>query len=178
MIGVLTIIAPSLQSTPGFGFVATQVNGYTTRVIDGLSSTARSQDVGIIYRAKESSDLRASFKQSPIVGHGLGYRYRNLGDGVSDALSFYGHNLYLWLGVKIGLVGLAVFLWAVIPPAWRWRRRGDLYMAAGAAVFGVMAAAFVAPPPYPAVACALGCLGYPATRRDSRERVAALGRGT
>lgn len=165
---VLIVAAPQLRGLPGLGFVAVQLDAYSERVVAGLSTDVRSQDYSVRYRADETKALVASISERPLEGHGLGYPYRPLqARYVDDALRFYGHNLYLWLTVKIGLIGLAIFLWVALVPAlsW-WRSQGDRGLTAAAAVIGILAVAIVAPPPFTTIGAAVGLLSRPAVLRQ------------
>ncbi len=62
------------------------------------------------YRVTEYRFAFTAIEKSPIVGHGLGYRYRPLVFGQDDNANYFIHNSYLWILKDMGVLGLIPFL--------------------------------------------------------------------
>lgn len=148
----LYVALPLLQLLPGANFVATQVDTYASRVIDGLSQQTLSLDTSVLYRERENLFLFQAIGEQPLFGHGFGYAYKpgegQIGSFWADKGTIYAHNFYLWVMVKSGLVGLGSWLVLLALPitrAFRLREPGTLFLASGAV--SLMAVSFVAPMP-------------------------------
>ncbi len=135
---------------PGGASVRTQYDAFRVRVVDGIfgGSTAES-DFSITYRNHETAALVDGFRSSPLVGHGLGFAYKDpegaTGSFTDTTGRYYAHNLYLWFLAKTGLIGTAAFVGACFYAlVHAWRRKAPY----GAALAGVMAASYVAPLPF------------------------------
>lgn len=67
------------------------------------------------WRVKENSDAVESIKNNPILGIGLANKYRNIRDPSLKLLETYVHNGYLWVLIKMGILGflpfVSFFLW-------------------------------------------------------------------
>jgi O-antigen ligase len=50
-------------------------------------------------------------KKNPIFGNGLGNEYRPFLYGSEDELTYYVHNVYLWLIKDFGILGFTFFMW-------------------------------------------------------------------
>lgn len=81
---------------------------------------------------------------SPLLGSGLSSDYRPAIYGPDDEITYYVHNVYLWLILDLGLPGFALFLWfylAFIVRAWKYSGRyQDPYLksvATGAMLAGI-----------------------------------------
>ncbi|WP_165314440.1 O-antigen ligase family protein [Agromyces protaetiae] len=150
--GVMYGFAIASSSEGPLGWLAVQINAYVARVVDGISPAVISVDTSAQYRNRESELLLSSWMQSPIQGHGMGEAYR-VPVGSPDSFTatsgiYYGHNFYLWLGVKAGIVGLAVILLVFLVPLMR--RMTDAptpVVGASAALAGLLVASYVAPFP-------------------------------
>jgi O-antigen ligase len=84
------------------------------------------QDRNVQWRLIENKAVKRQIKQSPIFGNGLGKDY--LFDwsryGVAPYYKSYIHNDYYWFVHRLGLIGLALFLWlagAYLVPWMRYR---------------------------------------------------------
>lgn len=137
---------------PGGDFVATQIEGFMDRVVGGLDASTLSDDTSTIARMNEDSYLLGGISESPFVGHGFGYAYR-LPVGPPGSFSatkgpYYGHNFYLWLTVKAGLLGMAIFVGAFILPVIRCLKGGsNAVIGLGSAAAGLLVSMVFAPFP-------------------------------
>ena len=153
-------------------YVSRQANAFSDRVLTGLGSEARSQDKGLAFRDSEDEYAVKSVLSSPVVGLGLGATYRpdlpgQPFQGEDEAYGrTYAHNFYLWLGVKLGVLGLAAFALFVLRPVAAatsiTSRSNDpndqVLLAVAAGVVGLCAVNWVAPIfNEPATAVVLGC---------------------
>lgn len=59
---------------------------------------------------KENADAFESINKNPILGIGLGNRYREIQDSSSVLLETYVHNGYLWILIKMGILGFLPFI--------------------------------------------------------------------
>ena len=164
-----------LPQTPG-SYLLRQVNAFSERVVGGLSGSARSEDLGIAWRELENDYALDAARRAPVIGQGLGATFRPpvrgepFDPGDRDFGRTYVHNLYLWLAVKLGLVGLGGYCLFVLAPVVavvrRARRlpaeRSGVVLGIAAGVLGIAAVNFVAPVSNePATAVVLGCaLGF------------------
>ncbi|MBI5885684.1 MAG: O-antigen ligase family protein, partial [Deltaproteobacteria bacterium] len=73
-----------------------------------MSTSAVSTDMSLKWRVYEIKEAIRAIEASPVIGHGLGYEYHRPFAFVSD--SFYFHNNYLFLLVKMGLPGFLAML--------------------------------------------------------------------
>lgn len=137
---------------PGGDFVASQINAFSTRVINGLDSTTLADDTSAIARMNEDAYLFKAIGEAPITGHGFGYAYRPPvgppGSFSATKGQYYGHNFYLWITVKAGALGLAAFLViAAVPFTLCLRRHSNEALALGSATAGLLLAIVFAPFP-------------------------------
>lgn len=135
---------------PGSEYITNQIQGFSTRIVNGLDPEIIAMDTSSMSREKEMNYLWEGIGQSPVIGHGLGFAYRPpLGEAGSFTATkgqYYAHNFYLWMTVKAGVVGLAAFLcFAMMPLARSLKSRTPFSIALGAAVAGLMAAMLFAP---------------------------------
>lgn len=138
-------------------WLSAQTAGFTDRVLGGLSAQALATDSSTLYRTdQENPYLETAFWQSPLIGHGFGFEYKPAFTGryyaseeIAIQASRYAHQFYLWLAVKTGLVGLAMFLFLALRPALRALRRNTPHLttAFASALLGMMAQSFFAPMP-------------------------------
>lgn len=141
-----------LSALPSDSWLSEQVTAYSARVLEGSTGSSLSSDASVGYRVEETSRIVPVIEQSPIVGQGMGAAYQppegQSGQFLYDRGPYYAHNFYLWLLLKAGVVGLTLFLLAVLGPIWRALRapnKGQLVAGAGTAAF--LAVNFVAPLP-------------------------------
>jgi O-antigen ligase len=88
----------------------TSVNTYAARVLNGLDPSVIQVDASALWRVRESQAALHSIAAHPVIGTGFGVRYRPLLPGEIFVGSYgqtYIHNAYLWLLVKVGLLGTA-----------------------------------------------------------------------
>lgn len=166
----LCLVVISLLPVSQDSYVARQASAFSSRVVNGLSGTARAQDKGIAFRQLEGTYAVASVQSSPAVGHGLGATYRpNVpGQPFFGTERAYGrtyvHDFYLWLAVKLGVLGVGAFALFVLTPIASVARRArrddsdELVLALAAGVAGLCAVNVVSPVfNEPATAVVLGC---------------------
>lgn len=131
-----------------------EVNAYGDRVLEGLSENSLRKDAGVELRRLENRYAMETFRANPIIGLGLGTKYRPVlpafyevfPEGIGPT---YAHNLYAWYLAKTGLVGLTSLLVALAVPLARSVRGPSrsigINLAVAAAVIGILATNFVAP---------------------------------
>jgi O-antigen ligase len=73
----------------------------------------------IDWRRMENVDAVESILNNPVLGVGLGNKYRDIHDKNRVGLESYIHNGYLWVFTKMGLVGLVPFLGLFVSFLWR-----------------------------------------------------------
>lgn len=139
----------------GGGFVVAQLNSYVDRVVGGLGAAARNTDSSVLLRLQENYFARQAWSHSPLFGQGIGTVYRPpIGTPGSEPFwlsdgRYYIHNNYWRFLVKMGVLGLASFLWLAIGPLrGAIRRGGSLGIASAATLLGALAAAFTVPTPW------------------------------
>lgn len=186
-----------------FGWGRLQWDGFSNRVIDGVRPSSIRSDGSIQYRTdQENPFLYSAIDSSPILGHGFGYAYKPFYTGrqyryMSDTAELlgtqYAHNFYLWLAVKVGVLGVAICAATILlamARVLRAARRQDPRLPAGVAgtviacLTGVLAQSVVAPlpngmPSAVLVGCLIGLLFALATcvsNLDSRLRVPTITR--
>jgi O-antigen ligase len=78
-----------------------------------LTNNPTLTDESLRYRMFENRYALPQIIDHPILGLGIGNRYRPFfGEELhSFALDWYAHNVYLWIAVMMGMVGLIPFLW-------------------------------------------------------------------
>ena len=142
-----------LYGLPGASFVASQIDSYTSRVIDGFQPGAIERDTSVLFREEENYFMEQAIDEAPAFGNGYGFQYKPatgpVGSFTREIAPYYAHNFYLWIMVKSGLVGLLAFLWMTAVPLLRTivTRSSETSVALGAAVAGMLAISFVAPMP-------------------------------
>lgn len=142
---------PVLADVPGGAWVNEQVSSYQTRVLDGLDSNVQATDPSTQFREQsENAFAVPKIEEAPIVGYGFGYAYKAPiglpGTFFYDSAPLYVHNFYLWLTLKTGLLGMAIFaaisVWALIRGA---RIRDSPSIALGGGLAALLACSIVAP---------------------------------
>lgn len=101
--------------------VGRQVDGFSERVLSGLTSEVREADPGTEWRVRENELAMDVIRNRPL-GTGFGLPYRDEFDlesfGRPDFYRRWVHNVYLWYGTKGGVLGLvAVGLVTLVPLA-------------------------------------------------------------
>lgn len=137
---------------PGGDFVIAQVTAFSNRVINGLNSSTIADDTSAIARVNENAYLLAAIGESPVFGHGFGFAYRPpVGEPGSFSATkgqYYGHNFYLWIAVKAGVLGLIAFLAIALAPLLMClRSRTNETLALGSAMAGLLLSIVFAPFP-------------------------------
>ena len=165
-IAVVAAVIPAalflLQRSPAGIWLSEQLNAFSHRVFDGVSTTALEADSSTLARLHENTNLWRAIAESPLFGHGLGYAYQlpfgRPGDFTATLGTTYAHNFYLWLLVKAGIVGIAVFaLFALIPVVRAVRAAAAEATIAAAVSAGLLVTCVVNPLPLePASALVLG----------------------
>jgi hypothetical protein len=170
VIAALAVLA--LTPLSANSYVSRQTTAFSDRVLTGLGSEARSQDKGLAFRTLENDYAVKSVLASPVVGLGLGATYRpNLpGQPFKGGDQAYGrtyaHNLYLWLCVKLGLLGLVALALFIFRPvaaitsvtAGSSDPQDQVLLAVAVGVVGLCAVNWVAPVfNEPGTAVVLGC---------------------
>tara|TARA_R110001606_G_scaffold297277_5_gene445093 strand:- start:12 stop:1316 length:1305 start_codon:yes stop_codon:yes gene_type:complete len=146
-------LSNALYGLPGIGFVASQIDSYSSRVIDGLNPQELDRDGSVLFREEENYFMDKSIEEAPVAGNGYGFAYKpkygEVGSFTREVAPYYGHNFYLWTMVKSGVIGLLAFLWMVaLPLAQAMVRPGtSSRIAAASAGAGLLAVSFVAPMP-------------------------------
>lgn len=102
------------------GWLGQQLQAYATRIFGGLMLFLEGADTSYGARRAENANLWIAIRDAPLFGHGFGYAYQPpFGPPGRFAATFgpyYGHNFYLWLLAKAGIVGLVGFaLFALVP---------------------------------------------------------------
>lgn len=135
-------------------WIETQITGYSNRVIAGLDQSNEREDLSANYRDEEAEGISKIGAQHPVLGGGFGTHYKppsgERGSFTAFEGTLYSHNTYNWLYLKIGIVGLAIFvalIAACLLPALYWRRCSALLATGAATLAGLSIAIFVAPLP-------------------------------
>lgn len=149
---LILALANASFGLPGGEFVTAQVDAFMSRVVGGLDTSTLSDDTSTIARMNEDAYLFKAIGESPFVGHGFGFAYRPPvglpGSFSATKGQYYGHNFYLWIAVKAGVLGLAAFLViAAAPVLLCLRRRSKEAIALGSTGAGFLLAIAFAPFP-------------------------------
>lgn len=102
------------------GWLGQQLQAYATRIFGGLMLFLEGGDTSYGARQSENVNLWIAIREAPLFGHGFGYAYQppfGRADGFAATFGpYYGHNFYLWLLAKAGIIGLVGFaLFALVP---------------------------------------------------------------
>lgn len=169
---LVTQFAPGLLTS--VGWLRVQLDAVSQRVFGGISASALSSDPSANYRALEITYLVPAIAQSPLVGHGFGYAYKPpLGSGLGFFAvqgRYYAHQYYLWLAVKVGILGSGLLYAGWIAAAARGvRARGAVTLGLVAGLAAALTISAVAPMPNgePGVLVVGGVLGALASWKPS-----------
>ncbi len=148
---VLVLIVPV-----GSGSISAYGVAFSDRIVSLLNDPGQTDD-SIIWRLTENQWAFAGIASSPIIGIGLATPYRPRMEAElydPQSLNWYLHNVYLWIALAAGAVGLIPFLWlcgaylirlvrhrsVVRSPLYR-----AFYLGFGAAFVGTLVSNLVAP---------------------------------
>lgn len=150
-----------LKNSEAGVWLGDQFSAFNQRVLGGVSSSALAVDESTLERLREDALLNNAIAQSPVFGHGLGFKYQEPNGTDEFAVTFYpaySHNFYLWWAAKGGAVGMAVFIvFALVPLVRAVRRRTPAAKISAAVSAGLLAISAVWPlPEMPSDALALG----------------------
>lgn len=145
-------LANASFGVPGGAFVTAQIDAFMSRVVGGLDTSTLSDDTSAIARMNEDAYLMKAIGESPVVGHGFGFAYRppvgSPGTFAATKGQYYGHNFYLWLMTKTGILGLGAFFFIAITPVLVClRRRSNEALALASASAGLLLSIAFAPFP-------------------------------
>ena len=151
---VLAVAVPLLTVAAETGVLNSELHTFSVRVIDGLSSSARSQDDSVSWRNRESQLAIDAFEASPIVGTGAGVFYRPRVTGepfTDDSGRIYVHDYALWLLVTGGVIYFALMATILVGTAVTLlcgvRLGAPLAVPAGCGFAALLAVSYVAPWP-------------------------------
>ena len=120
------LLFSAVQVGGAFGageWTSLQIGAYEARVISGLAPESLAADPSAQYRVLENENAWAAIKKSPIVGAGLGAAYQEprgpRGTFGGEIEPYYAHNFWLWVWLKLGLLGISAFLFAFVVPIQR-----------------------------------------------------------
>lgn len=154
VVGLLLVVSgPTLATIPGGAYIDKQVNGFSTRVLGGLTSDTRTTDPSVQYREiTENAILRPKIVSEPLAGYGFGYAYKPPsgpeGSFFHDSAPYYAHNYWLWILVKTGVIGTLAFLFGTAGLALGALRHVTREtLALGAPMAAMLVIAFYAPLP-------------------------------
>ena len=99
-----------LETNGQSSFLGRYLEAYGTRVSRMLSGDLLTDADTLNWRLREVEYAVPLVRENPVLGIGLSVPYRPP-FYVTDPLTRYIHNSYLWLWLKTGLVGLVAFLW-------------------------------------------------------------------
>lgn len=134
----------------------------SNNTMNAISERFTSLFVGNVWTQSESLEWRytenkyaiRTIIEHPLFGIGIGNHYRPPIFGIEDTLTWYIHNAYLFILLKLGLIGFIPFLWFYIGFLKRgfsnWKRVGDNLSKAAIigstlGVFGFVWSAFIMP---------------------------------
>lgn len=108
-----TLAAGSVLAALLIYLIAGDLGEYIVRAFwERLASSGKATgDISIANRLAESRTVLRLIQDSPLVGHGLGvwFSHFNIITRTTEVV-MYVHNMYLYLLLKVGLVGLVLFL--------------------------------------------------------------------
>lgn len=137
---------------PGLNYLSSVYSAYSTRVLEGFSSSAQEFDYSLLYRQSEVMWLKSGISGHELFGHGFGYLYRPpVGKGfTATSGTYYAHHFYWWAVAKVGWLGLCAYMIAFVTPVLHavFARGGfALRSASAAAIVGYLATMVVTPIP-------------------------------
>lgn len=109
-----------------------------------ISYSAVNSDNSLKWRVYETEMAIQAIKKSPLIGHGLGYKYHN--KEYFESAPYYLHNNYLFIWMKMGIIGLialGVFLLGLIKEAlnvYKEHNRNDIFRGIAISTVAFMAA--------------------------------------
>ena len=141
-----------LQHSAAGDWLSDQLNAFSDRVIDGVSTKALAVDSSTLARLHENTNLFRAIEEAPLFGHGLGYAYQlpfgQAGTFTATLGTTYAHNFYLWWLVKAGVAGMVVFaVFALTPVVLALRTRSAAAKISAAVSVGLLAVCVVDPLP-------------------------------
>jgi len=111
---VAFLIVPVISNFPAYRVVQENVDAYSTRVLSGLNPYTRANDSSTQDRVEENSLMLQAIESAPLFGNGFGYAYKPASGPASQFAAnggqYYGHNYYLWITMKAGLLGGLSFI--------------------------------------------------------------------
>lgn len=111
------LVVPLSSLAGGESWLARQLRGFSSRVLQGVTQSGLDRDSSANYRRLENTYLFDALREAPVLGHGFGFPYlpaRGVPGGFEATIGrYYAENFYLWLLVKCGLIGTALVLWAL-----------------------------------------------------------------
>lgn len=120
-VGLLALTALTLagQGIGSSNVVGRQLDGFSQRVLVGLTSEGIEADAGTNWRQRENAEAISLISAEPLgTGLGLPYRDEFAVEAFGDPTFFrrWVHNVYLWYGTKGGGLGfLAIGLVTLVP---------------------------------------------------------------
>jgi O-antigen ligase len=153
VVTVAVLVGFVASNAPGSAWVSLQGDAFYERVLVGaFDSDVRARDSSAAAREVENQFAVAAIRDAPVLGHGLGYAYRPA-YGPRDTFTatvgpYYVHDFYLWVLVKAGVVGLALWLLVALQPLLAHLRRvTSRGVAFAGATAGLLVVCVVAPLP-------------------------------
>jgi hypothetical protein len=151
----IVILATSgriISQFPGGAALQMQFSAYFDRVISGLFSAADGDDGSTRLRLAEIDQGLRALRENIFLGHGFGFHYRaptgEAGSFSAGPGTMYIHNYYVWLLIKVGIVGLLIFTVPILVFVYKAVRKGDVGTTASAATMtAFLAVITVAPLP-------------------------------
>lgn len=112
-LALITAVFIIPAAAPTDSYVARQVKAFSDRVLTGLDSEVRARDSSTQDRETENGYMLKGLSDYPVVGSGFGYAYKpasgELGQFANVEGRYYGHQFYLWISLKAGLLGFSTF---------------------------------------------------------------------
>jgi O-antigen ligase len=111
--GVALAGAALLASVVGMGHALEQ---FSDRLASSAGTKYTRETASNFIRLLESVKVLELIRQSPLFGHGLGYCFvfRDPFNGTINGEQYFVHQNYLWVWLKQGIIGLALFIWMII----------------------------------------------------------------
>lgn len=113
------------------GRVGETIQAISARISSLFRGTELYESGSLQYRRIETEYAVKQITKHPLIGIGLGNDYRPSIFGADDKLTDYIHNGYLWILLKMGLIGFLPFLWFyfgfVVRGFKNWEKMGNNY---------------------------------------------------
>ncbi|BBX85806.1 hypothetical protein MAUB_36790 [Mycolicibacterium aubagnense] len=137
---------------PGLNYLGSVYTAYSTRVLEGFSSSAQQFDYSLLYRQSEVKWLKTGILGHEVFGNGFGFLYRPpVGKGfTATSGTYYAHQFYWWAVAKVGWLGLCAYMITFVTPVMHaiFGRGGfALRSAAAAAIVGYLVTMVATPIP-------------------------------